>query len=152
MAFKQVRELGFIHCVELEWNLCRNVSLSGIVYTHQISENRMTEQADRNMAKFVEPCGDKWAQSIALVTTMWDKAKNFRDTEAQWQAREEKLGNYWKVMIDNGASLDRFHNTPESVWPIISRMVEARAKVAPQGDEGNWRPSSIWGLLFGRTK
>ena len=69
MAFKQVRGLGFIHCIELEWNLCRNVSLSGMVYTHQISENRMTGQADRNMAKFVEPCGDKWAQSIALVTT-----------------------------------------------------------------------------------
>jgi len=111
----------------------------------------MTGQADRNMARFVEPCGDKCAQSIALVTTMWDKVQDLKETEAE--AREEQLGNgYWKVMIDNGASLDRFHNTPESAWPIISRMVEARAKVAPQGDEGKRRPSGIWGRLFGRTK
>lgn len=109
----------------------------------------MTGQADRNMARFVEPSGDKWAQSIALVTTMWDKVQNLKDTEA----REQQLGNgYWKVMIDNGASLDRFHNTPESAWQIIRRMVEARAKVAPQGDEGKKRSSGIWGRLFGRHK
>lgn len=104
----------------------------------------MTGQADRNMAKLVEPCSGKWAQSIALVTTMWDNARSLEASEAH----EKQLENgYWKVMIDNGASLDRFHNTPESVWPIIKRMVEARAKVAPQG-----RPPGIWGRLFRRQK
>jgi len=65
-------------------------------------------------------CGEQWKQSVTLVTTMWDKASSSELAER----REEVLKKiYWKKMIDQGAALDRFLNTPDSAWSIVNRVV-----------------------------
>ena len=133
MAFKRVRGSGVLLCVELEWNLCRNASLSGIIYTHKISDNRMTGQLERNLTRFAGSSADQWAQGIALVTTMWDKI-NHNDSEK----REEQLRNgYWKVMINKGAVLHRLPNT-DSAWSIISSLEKVPCKIKIISEGKGW--------------
>lgn len=54
----------------------RRVNLSGIIYTHCITDDRMTGSVCKNLEMFVRLCGDKAAGGVRLVTTMWGKVKN----------------------------------------------------------------------------
>ena len=70
--------------------------------------------------------GDQPVKKIVLVTTMWDKveryAAKFQDTHNQ---RENQLfDNYWKRMMDYGASTARFSNSPDSAWQIINIILK----------------------------
>jgi len=127
-----------------DW-LPKSISLSGIIYLHRINDIRITGKPDGNLRRFGELCGNQWAQSVILVTTMWDKVQN----RGLCENREECLKKeYWKAMIENGAALDRFLNTPDSAWGIIEPLVEVRMKAVPPGDQPSKR--SVWGKLFGR--
>jgi hypothetical protein len=108
----------------------------------------MTGKPGLNLSRFGELCGDQWAQSVILVTTMWDKARN-RDVSEKREA-DIKSG-CWEIMMKNGAALDRFLNTPESAWSIVSRMVEARKEKQPAPTTGSSKVS-FWGRLLGRRK
>jgi hypothetical protein len=107
----------------------------------------MTGKPERNLHKLGELSseGEKWARSVFLVTTMWDKLKaQNRDLNEE---REERLKNqYWKVMIDNGAGVYRFLNTPDSAWEIVHRLVEDRVEVVPPPIPG------LLARLFGRQR
>ncbi|KIM49778.1 hypothetical protein M413DRAFT_438911 [Hebeloma cylindrosporum] len=129
--------------------LPKTVSLSGIIYLHRITDTRMTGKPGLNLARFGELCGDQWAQSVILITTMWDIARNREACERR--EADLKTGG-WEMMMENGAALDRFLNTPESAWSIVSRMVEARMTSVSQGDDRKRRApsSSLWGRLLGR--
>jgi len=73
----------------------------------------------RNLRVFNELCGDT-ARSVVLVTTMWDKLQG----RMEGDTREESLKkNYWNGMVQRGAFVDRFENTPKSAWDIVGTMV-----------------------------
>jgi hypothetical protein len=73
----------------------------------------------RNLRIFNELCGDT-ARSAVLVTTMWDKLPS----QMEGENREASLKkNYWNGMIQRGASVDRFENTPKSAWDVVGTMV-----------------------------
>jgi hypothetical protein len=79
---------------------------------------------------------------------MWDTVRNPDFVEKQEEVLKKE---YWKDMIDNGAGFERFLNTPDSAWKIVSRMLEDRMRVVPQGDTKK-RLAGIWGRLFGKQK
>ena len=77
----------------------------------------------RNLCMFRELCGDQAMKKVVLVTTMWNKGQ----TDSTLNLRERSLfNNYWKEMIDNGASTARFLNSPDSAWKIIDLILKQR--------------------------
>ena len=92
------------------------VKLSGVIYTHRISDNRMSGSVCKNLDMFGRLCGDNAAQRVRLVTTMWDKVKDTNTAENRVAQLE---GNFWKPLIDAGARHKRFENTPKSAWDIV---------------------------------
>ena len=74
----------------------------------------------RNLRMFGELCGDQAVKKVVLVTTMWDKVK--QDTGVLRE--KELIANFWKKMIDYGASTARFKNDTNSAWKFIDFILE----------------------------
>jgi len=116
----------------IHWLPRTDVSLSGIIYLDQINDPSSTNP-EYYLDRLEKLCGKRWEQSVTLVTTMWDKT---RDSELAERQEEDLKRIHWKKMIDKGAAVDRFLNTPDSAWKIIDRLVEDRMKNLPQKAEG----------------
>jgi len=96
------------------------IKLSGILYMHRITDNRMAGSPYRNLRMFGELCGDRAIEKVALVTTMWDRVG-----PAVGESREtELLNRYWTQMIAHHATHRRFNNSESSVWEIIRSVVQ----------------------------
>ena len=115
----------YFSILSFEDNLLRyenNIKLAGIIYLHRITDNRMGGSPHRNLRMFGELCGDQAVKKVVLVTTMWDKDKT--DPQKHNQRERELFDNYWKTMINYGASTARFLNSPESAWKIIDPILK----------------------------
>ncbi|KAL6302092.1 P-loop containing nucleoside triphosphate hydrolase protein [Sparassis latifolia] len=98
----------------------KNIKLSGIVYLHRISDNRMAGTPLKNLRMFEELCGKSALQNIILATTMWDEVD-----ETTGLARENELKKrYWKGMMNAGSRVVRFKNSRESAWCILDDFLE----------------------------
>ncbi|KAI5988362.1 P-loop containing nucleoside triphosphate hydrolase protein [Pisolithus albus] len=96
----------------------KNVKLSGILYLHRISDNRVAGTPLRNYKMFKELCGKDNFKNVILVTTMWDIV-----TAEVGSAREQELhAEFWKAMIALGSTTHRFEGTSESAWRIINSI------------------------------
>ena len=76
---------------------------------------------------FGELCGDKAVKKVVLVTTMWDKALASASDEQRrlLEKREKDLkDNYWKTMINYGASTARFKNSLKSASEIVDIILQ----------------------------
>ncbi|KAL4061695.1 P-loop containing nucleoside triphosphate hydrolase protein [Scleroderma yunnanense] len=94
----------------------QKVMLSGLLYLHRISDNRMAGTPLSNLNMFKRLCGENNFKNIVLVTTMWDEVSE--DVGLQ---REEELNmSFWEVMIRLGSTTRRFNLTKESAWDIIN--------------------------------
>ena len=100
----------------------KDIKLAGIIYLHRITDNRMGGSPHRNLRMFGELCGDQAVKKVVLVTTMWDKDK--ADPQKHNQRERELFDNYWKTMINYGASTARFLNSPDSAWKIIDPFLK----------------------------
>ncbi|KAL4062801.1 P-loop containing nucleoside triphosphate hydrolase protein [Scleroderma yunnanense] len=102
----------------LHYTYKQNVKLSGLLYLHRISDNRVAGTPLRNLNMFKELCGEDSFKNVILVTTMWDEI--LEDVGLQ---REEELQNtFWQRMIKLGSSAQRFDGTEESAWKIINSI------------------------------
>lgn len=64
-------------------------------------------------------CGDRVADSVVLVTTMWDQVN-----DEQGSRREEELRDkFWKPMLEPGAHMRRFQGTEQSALEIIDSII-----------------------------
>ncbi|KAF8159713.1 P-loop containing nucleoside triphosphate hydrolase protein [Crassisporium funariophilum] len=102
-----------------------NILLSGLVYFHRISDNRMSGTPVKNLEMFKALSGKKMLTNIVLATTMWDEVDEKTGTD-----REEELKTkYWKAMVDHGSSTRRFYGTRESALSLLAPLIdEANAK------------------------
>ncbi|KDQ53019.1 hypothetical protein JAAARDRAFT_100020, partial [Jaapia argillacea MUCL 33604] len=95
------------------------VKLAGILYLHRISDNRMSGSPLKNLRMFGKLCGDTAARHVVLVSSMWDRV----DLGVALKRETELKENFWKGMLDNGASVDRFTNSPASGWEIVRKVL-----------------------------
>ncbi|KAF8159710.1 P-loop containing nucleoside triphosphate hydrolase protein [Crassisporium funariophilum] len=103
----------------LEKTYAADVKLAGIVYLHRITDNRMSGSPHRNLRMFGHLCGNRAADKVVFVTTMWDKVK-----QSVAEEREQQLKtNYWKLMIELGSKTNRFTNTEQSAWNVIKPIL-----------------------------
>ncbi|KAI6114523.1 P-loop containing nucleoside triphosphate hydrolase protein [Pisolithus sp. B1] len=98
------------------------VKLSGIIYAHRITDNRMSGSVCKNLDMFGRLCGDKAARGVRLVSTMWDKVKDMAIAESRVSQLEQ---NFWKPLIEAGARHKRFeNNSSKCAWGIVEDLTE----------------------------
>jgi len=97
--------------------------LSGIIFLHRISDNRMAGTPLRNLQMFGKLCGDKALPNVVLATTMWNRPKA---DEAGDQRRENDLrATYWQPMLTHGSMMERFNGSYGSAWSIVDIILRA---------------------------
>ncbi|KAL0948440.1 hypothetical protein HGRIS_011016 [Hohenbuehelia grisea] len=99
----------------------QNVTLSGILYFHRISDNRMAATPLKNVRMFEKLCGEDALSKVILTTTMWDEV----DEELGEHREQELRTHFWDAFISQGSTTKRFKNTPESAWGIVAGFLEA---------------------------
>ncbi|KAF4614549.1 hypothetical protein D9613_003467 [Agrocybe pediades] len=100
-----------------------NISPHGIIYTHRITDNRMSEAQCRALRCFHRLCGDYACSNILFVTTMWDEERSGKRAEEMQRCLREK---YWRDMISLGASTTPYWNTPQSALETLKNFVGRR--------------------------
>ena len=95
------------------------MKVAGIVYLHDISENRMFGTSRKNLEMFRKLCGDDALKNVILVTTKWADVS----TEVG-EKREKQLADaYWKEMIGYGSTVVRFSDSHLAARDIIDHIV-----------------------------
>ena len=104
------------------------IRLSGLLFFHRISDNRMAGSPLKHLKMFHNLCGSEALKNVVLVTTMWDQV----DEDMGNNHENELTTKYWKSMIELGCHTSRFHNTAESAFDIVSQFQDARCTVLLQ--------------------
>ncbi|KXN84719.1 hypothetical protein AN958_12146 [Leucoagaricus sp. SymC.cos] len=109
----------------LEKTYKNDVKLSGLVYLHRISDNRMAGTPHKNLRMFGKLSGDTAMNHVILVSTMWSKVRQQVGEEREGELREQ----FWKPLITKGSRIDRLNpaNRTEA-WRIIDQLIKEREK------------------------
>ena len=97
----------------------RGIQLSGILYLHRITDNRVPNSFLRNIELLRRLCGDDAFSNIRFVTTHWDLLTDQSEGE---RGEKELCSKYWDYFIEGGSQVFRFQNTHPSAWKIISSL------------------------------
>ena len=106
----------------------KEIRLSGLLFFHRISDNRMGGSPIKHLKMFQNLCGTEALKNVVLVTTMWDEV----DEEEGNNRESELTSRYWKTMIELGCRTSRFHNNTKSALDIVSQFQDARCTVLLQ--------------------
>ncbi|KAF9043942.1 hypothetical protein BJ165DRAFT_1315501, partial [Panaeolus papilionaceus] len=92
----------------------RKILLDGILYFHRIGDTRMTRSALTNIKTFRAIAGKGLvAKNIRFVTTMWDEAEDAKNSQQRLEVCEQReaqlKADYWKDIVADGATLERFN-------------------------------------------
>src|SRR6266545_5938689 len=99
------------------------IELTGILYLHRITDNRMAGTAFRNLRMFGKLCGDSPASKVIFVTTMCDKIPLDRGEQREIELRS----NYWQPMLKLGARTDRFlKSNPDCARKIVGQLIDPK--------------------------
>lgn len=98
----------------------QNIKIAGIVYVHPITKNRMDGTQVSSLHIFKNICGERMS-GVTIVSSMWGDIK-----EDVGERREEELiSEYWGEYKKHGCLTQRFNNTQDSAFGIISGMVHS---------------------------
>ena len=100
------------------------MKLAGIVYLHEISQDRITGTAPNNLTLFKKLCGDKAVNYVVLATTKWSRLAN---ADLGRQRETELRDIFWKNMLRHGSSVTRFDGTQGSAQKIVRDILINRS-------------------------
>ncbi|KAF5359402.1 hypothetical protein D9756_003396 [Leucocoprinus leucothites] len=98
-----------------------DVKLSGLIYLHRITDNRMAGSPYRNLRMFGNLCGDLTMSRVVLVTTMWDRVGTMDGNRREGELKEQ----FWRVLIEKGSGVDRLKTSDQrDAWRIVNGLIE----------------------------
>ncbi|KAF5325886.1 hypothetical protein D9611_001039 [Ephemerocybe angulata] len=102
------KDLGIIKSIAsyLEHSLQKGAVLGGVVYLHDVSQDRVAGNAQRTLNVLNELCKAACLSKAALVTTKWGRGHG-RDFGAREKELKEK---HWRFLIDGKARVMRFED------------------------------------------
>ncbi|KAF5348460.1 hypothetical protein D9756_009604 [Leucocoprinus leucothites] len=105
----------------LEKTYKNDVKLSGLIYLHRITDNRMAGSPLKNLRMFGNLCGDHAASRVILVSTMWEKVN-----PEVGERREVQLKNdFWKGLIERGSKVDRLRSSKtQEAWRTVNDLIK----------------------------
>jgi len=95
--------------------------LSGIIYLHRISDVRMEGSALKNLRMFRSLCGEKALHNVLLTTTHWSSVDPKKGAARERELRESP--NFFKGLLDRGASLERFMGDRGSGLELVHKLM-----------------------------
>lgn len=107
--------------------------LTGIIYLHRISDNKMSGSSYKNLKMFRSLCGTKNLSQVILATTMWDTV-----SLEQGANREDELlskNNFWGQMKDAGSMVRRYDNTEKGAIAMVTELLNLPPIVLKIQDE-----------------
>lgn len=105
--------------------------LSGVLYLHRITDNRIGHIAAKNIRMFSKFCGPHVMSNVVLCTTMWEEVD-----PAVGESREQELcATFWKEMIAAGARVMRHDGTEESALEVVRELLPLPPIVLQLQDE-----------------
>ncbi|KAF8129490.1 P-loop containing nucleoside triphosphate hydrolase protein [Boletus edulis] len=97
--------------------------LSGILYLHRITDNRMAGTPLKNLRVFRKLCGEDALDKVYLITTMWDEVE-----QSTGERRLEELKeDYWKSMIIQGTQVACCRNDDDSMNNLVQQILSQEA-------------------------
>ncbi|KAF8465008.1 P-loop containing nucleoside triphosphate hydrolase protein [Kalaharituber pfeilii] len=102
------------------------VKLSGIIYLHRITDDRVGGSAARNLTMLHQLVGDDNMRNVVMVTTRWEEMNTpalFKKAETR-EAHLLKPGGKWYGMVANRATHERHDGTYTSAGKIVGRIVK----------------------------
>ena len=105
----------------------QNLRLSGILYLHRITDQRLGGATIKNLAMFEKLVGKGYIENVILLTTMWSNLISPKDGEKRVQSLTSK-GKFWVSMINLGAMHERYDGTNDDAYRIV-RMVLNKAPI-----------------------
>ncbi|KAG7090239.1 hypothetical protein E1B28_011838 [Marasmius oreades] len=96
--------------------------LAGIIYLHRISDVRVGGISARSFRMFRKLCGEESLKNVVIVTTRWSEV-----SLDVGEAREKELITkdlFFKTVLEKGARMVRYDNTPESAHSILKSLVD----------------------------
>ncbi|KAJ5273273.1 hypothetical protein N7478_008398 [Penicillium angulare] len=106
------------------------IHLSGILYLHRISDNRMGGCAHRNLIMFKKLCGPEGVKNVIFLTTFWERVE-----AAVGETREKTLmttEDFWGYFVDRGAQVQRHWNTDISATTAIQNFIPSDTAKPPE--------------------
>jgi hypothetical protein len=97
--------------------------LSGIIYLHQITHNRVEGPSLRNINMFQKLCGENGLKNVMLATTMWDTASTEQEFNKFVEREQELESDFWNRMVDRGSQVRRYWNNRETGEELIRELV-----------------------------
>jgi hypothetical protein len=101
----------------------KNAKVTGVLYVHAITEERMRGSAMTNLRMFRQVVGMDNMHHCRMVTTKWSR----QDKELS-KKRIGELSNteeFWKPLVEKGAQIVRFHDSVDSAKQIIEPLAYA---------------------------
>jgi hypothetical protein len=98
----------------------RDITISGLLFLHRISDNRMSGTPLKNLMMFQKLCGTAALMNVILVTTMWDTV----DENTGLKREQELRSDFWKSMLELGCRMVRFDNNFDSAWGIVKLLTD----------------------------
>ena len=94
--------------------------LGGVVYLHDISQDRLSNTARQNLEAFNRFCGTATLEKVVLATTKWSRV-----SESDGSRREAELREvHWKPIVEKGSQVRRFLGNQESAWDILAVFIQ----------------------------
>ena len=115
-----------------------DLRLSGLLYLHRITDDRVGGTALKNLSMFQKLVGDHNMRNVILVTTMWGKLQPSDDGEARVKELTE-TGKFWGGIIGRGADHEKYDGTREDALRIVHKMLDnapCKLQIQEEHDDG----------------
>ena len=99
------------------------VRLSGIIYLHDITKNRMTHGGLSNLIMFQDLCGPEPLGNVVLATSRWSKDPEQLIDQERFERELRTNPKYWGEMVAQDSKVTRFANTKESAHEILDILI-----------------------------
>ena len=95
------------------------LKLKGVIYLHQITDNRFKGSAVKSLNICQKICGKDALKNVILVTTRWSDVEPAVGAERERELRE----GFWKYMLGFGSTMMRYHGDHDSAVAIASQLL-----------------------------
>ncbi|KAK3217615.1 hypothetical protein GRF29_1g3553560 [Pseudopithomyces chartarum] len=99
----------------LKYTYDEGTRLSGLLFFHNISSDRMEGSALKNLHMFRQLCGDHNLRNVVLTTTKWSVVNE----DVGLRREKELIQNFWADMISKGSRVDRVGNDAHTATNLV---------------------------------
>ncbi|KAK6517966.1 hypothetical protein TWF506_005133 [Arthrobotrys conoides] len=105
--------------------------LTGIIYVHDVSKEKMGGTSHKSLRTFQKLIGERSMENVVLVTTHW---RSFLRGD-QVKREDELRKTFWASMIERGSKILRHDGSRKSAVRIVKEMLDRKPVVVKIVDQ-----------------